>query len=125
LKGDFFSPYFPLKPVLHSLTLSTYFPTSPPIQIFVDDVLVFRGSLLRSPSAQEIQNKATHDDAYIRFDENQLPWGDEDHLNLSQSILFSNDDAIVQREVIPTALSLMISSLYSTCLVVVDMPFCP
>lgn len=50
-----------------------------------------------------MQNKAIHDDAYIRFDENQLPWGDSDHLNLSQSIIFSNDDTIVQREVIPTA----------------------
>lgn len=69
-------------------------------QIFVDDVLVFRGSLLRSPTAHEIQSKSPMEDhTYARFDENQLPWGDADQLDLSQSIIFSNNEIIVEREV--------------------------
>ena len=69
-------------------------------QIFVDDVLVFRGSLLRSPTAHEIQSKSPMEDhTYARFDENQLPWGDAHQLDLSQSIIFSNNEIIVEREV--------------------------
>ena len=72
-------------------------------QIYVDDVLVFRGSLLRSPTIADIQSRSTNpednNNLYIGFDENQLPWGNMDCLDLSQSILFTNDDSIVQREV--------------------------
>lgn len=100
--------------VLLSLTSTPVSYLSLSLQIFVDDVLVFRGSLLRSPSALEIQNKATHDDAYIRFDENQLPWGDSEHLNLSQSILFSNDETIVQREVTTPFINFLLS-LFDAC----------
>ena len=74
-------------------------------QIFVDDVLVFRGSLLRSPTAHEIRSKSHMEDhTYARFDENQLPWGDADQLDLSQSIIFSNNEVIVDREVSLTVL---------------------
>ena len=84
-------------------------------QIYVDDVLVFRGSLLRSPTIADIQslsnNPEDNNNHHIGFDENQLPWGNMDCLDLSQSILFTNDDSIVQREVFRLLLQFCLTSL--------------
>lgn len=57
------------------------------LDIFVDDVLVFRGSLLPSPAQTDLPVRG-----------GVLDWGTKEVLDLSQSILFTNDRGIVERE---------------------------
>lgn len=68
-------------------------------KVFVEDVLVFRGSLLKSPSRADLANKLpfSYDNEYSDNDKN-LSWGTIDNLNLSQSILFTNDETVVEKE---------------------------
>lgn len=56
-------------------------------------MLVYRGSLRRSPEQTEIASSGS------RGDDSQMLWGTIDRLDLSQSILFSNDPDILAREV--------------------------
>ena len=83
------------------------------LEIFIDDVLVFRGSLQASPEMNEIptlqqqqqqQQQCTGDKRVTLSDEDyyaptrlSLDWGTREHPNLSQSILFTNDEVIVNR----------------------------
>jgi hypothetical protein len=55
--------------------------------VFVDDVLVFRGELLMSPNREDICGGS---DGSL--------WGSLESLDLSQSILFSNDEMMIRRE---------------------------
>ena len=94
---------------------------SPP-QIFVDDVLVFRGSLLRSPQRSDLEKQKQQAVEARRgkhpppgdfrgdlrgdlkggggsMDGDQLDWGTAMAPNLSQSILFSRDPSLIASEV--------------------------
>lgn len=62
------------------------------IDIFVDDVLVYRGTVLASPSLEELE-QGTASKRSGGFD-----WGSADHPDLSQAILFSNDEHLLERE---------------------------
>ena len=64
------------------------------VQVLVDDVLVYRGCLRKSPSQADLAR------AWAMGDADADTWGTADKLDLSQSILFSNDENIVQREVL-------------------------
>lgn len=55
------------------------------LEVYVDDVLVFRGSLQPSPDRADMQNAAQR-------------WGSADRPDLAQSILFTNDAAILRAE---------------------------
>ena len=71
--------------------------------MLVDDVLVYRGSLLPSPFLQQMKDKSKKEGSRQRStkeEDNQvLDWGVMDKLDLSQSILFTNDANILMREV--------------------------
>lgn len=57
------------------------------MDILIDDGLVYRGSLLSSPNAADLPLLSS-----------PLDWGDREHLELSQSILFTNDAHLIERE---------------------------
>ena len=59
----------------------------------MDDVLVFRGCLRKSPSQADLAR------SWQMRDPDAEIWGTVDKIDLSQSILFSNDEKIVRREV--------------------------
>jgi len=63
------------------------------LEVLVDDVLVFRGCLRKSPTQADLAR------SWVIGDPDAEIWGTSDSLDLSQSILFSNDDKIVAREV--------------------------
>ena len=87
---------------------------------------------MRSPTLTDITNKSSksidgngngntnknnnsNNNFYTRFDENQLVWGDFDNgtLDLSQSILFTNHENIVRREVsCPTITHFLVNFFY-------------
>ena len=67
------------------------------MEIFVDDVLCFRGSLLVSPAYSSLPERATHS-KNLRGDEDAMDWGHQDEPDLGQSILFTNDPVIINRE---------------------------
>lgn len=65
-------------------------------------MLVYRGSLQPSPSLQQIQDKAptkNRSKASKEEDSAGLQWGNINKLDLSQSILFTNDPSVMMREV--------------------------
>lgn len=66
------------------------------LQIYVDDVLVYRGSLKRSPKCDELPAPSSADSA---SSDDEFSWGDCINPNLSQSIIFSNDPKITSSEV--------------------------
>lgn len=57
------------------------------IELYIDDVLVFKGSLHKLPSKNELNSSY-----------GDIQWGTADELDLSQSILFTNDHDLVDRE---------------------------
>ena len=59
------------------------------MEVYVDDVLVYRGNLLPSPRQGDFDNVV----------EDSLCWGTEQDFDLSQAIIFSNNPSIVSREV--------------------------
>jgi hypothetical protein len=61
-------------------------------EIFIDDHMVFTGSLIESPHFSDIKN-------YNNFNcEDTLNWGSTAALDLSQSILFTNNQTLINRE---------------------------
>lgn len=58
------------------------------IELYIDDVLVFKGSLHKLPTKNELNNSSYSD----------MQWGATDDLDLSQSILFTNDHDLIDRE---------------------------
>ncbi len=70
--------------------------------MFVDDVLVYRGSLRRSPRFADLPHKLVPNvdlDSSMQLSDFPFNWGDVQQPNLSQSIIFSNDPVIVSSEV--------------------------
>ena len=57
------------------------------IELYIDDVLVFKGSLHKLPAKNELNNSYS-----------DIQWGTADELDLSQSILFTNDPDLIDRE---------------------------
>ena len=72
------------------------------IEIFMDDVLCYRGSLYASPKYENLPKTNSRDqnsDRYEDSDElNALNWGSQSHPDLSQAILFTNDPSMIARE---------------------------
>ena len=82
------------------------------LEIFVDDVLCYRGSLYASPHYESLpetgQEQGSGTEADSGYDakgeidesngENRLNWGSRVKPDFGQSILFTNDPAIVSRE---------------------------
>lgn len=56
------------------------------IEIYLDDVLLYRGCLLASPKEGELDER---DDANI-------DWGSEECLDLSQTVLFSDNQSVIE-----------------------------
>jgi len=67
------------------------------IEIFVDDVLVYFGSILKSPSKSELPLKARHRRDHYR-DGTKLDWGTQEDPDLSQTILFTNEYDVINKE---------------------------
>ena len=59
-------------------------------EIFIDDHMIFTGSLLASPHISELNNDFINDDT--------LNWGTMEDLDLSQSFLFTNNQTLINRE---------------------------
>jgi hypothetical protein len=59
-------------------------------EIFIDDHMIFTGSLLASPHISELNNDFINDDT--------LNWGTMEDLDLSQSFLFTNNQNLINRE---------------------------
>ena len=72
------------------------------IEIFVDDVLVYKGTLLQSPSVIDVPTDAPEEDRFEftsgLADEDPYCWGWSEELDLSQSVLFTNDVRMVNKE---------------------------
>jgi hypothetical protein len=71
------------------------------IEVLIDDVLVYKGSLKQSPTQSELP--LTDEDrpgpyAIGDDDSDEIDWGSLRNLDLSQSILFTNDSRILARE---------------------------
>ena len=61
-------------------------------EIFIDDHMVFTGSLIVSPHISDITNYTNY------VCEDTLNWGTMDSLDLSQSILFTNNQTLINRD---------------------------
>ena len=67
------------------------------LEIFVDDVLCFRGSLLISPGYSSLPERSAHGQS-LSNEEVSIDWGHREEPDLGQSILFTNDPVIIDRE---------------------------
>jgi len=70
------------------------------LEILVDDVLCYRGSLYASPEYDVLPDEKKQEEEYRGFydESDKIDWGTQSKPNLSQAILFTNDPKIVSRE---------------------------
>jgi hypothetical protein len=68
------------------------------LEIFVDDVLCYRGALYASPSWDNLTKKESGCHPLFDNDDGVIDWGTQEEPDLGQSILFTNDPVILDRE---------------------------
>jgi hypothetical protein len=59
------------------------------MEIYLDDVLLYRGCLLASPKDGELDD----------YDELTIDWGSEERLDLSQAVIFTDNQEIIHQYV--------------------------
>ena len=73
------------------------------LEIYIDDVLCYRGSLNASPSFDSLADSAQEKEKenertlYEDYDE-EMNWGSKEQCDLSQAILFTNDPVVIKME---------------------------
>jgi len=83
------------------------------LEVFIDDVLVFRGSLAMSPALEDLPTTSASSSGHsgdaklvqgkrVSYhepdEEGVIDWGTREKMDLSQAILFTNEQRVVRRE---------------------------
>jgi hypothetical protein len=68
------------------------------LQIFVDDVLVYKGNLERSPDKEALSSGVDSHELGDRWKQRSVNGRGGDDIDLSQTILFTNDPFVTRNE---------------------------